>query len=586
MAAPPDQMQAVIALYHAGRFADARTLLTRILQRKPADAEANHLNALCLLALGQAVQAEFFVARALAAAPARADFANTMALVLAGQGQTDKAIVWFNRIAAATPLDPGAHANLGHALLQAQRVHEGIAAYERALAVDPTHAPSVRALGMFWRLCGRTDRAAPLLQRAVQLDPRDAEAASNLALALNYLDGATPDEVLAAHQHAGRLLAGRLGTGAPMRAGSAVARAADRPLRIGYLSPDFRSHSVALFFEPLLRHRDRARHSAHLYMTAPKVDGISDRLRGLADSWTMVDALPDAALIDRLRADQLDVLIDLAGLTKGSRIGIFAARCAPLQGTYLGYPSTTGVPGVDFRIVDALTDPPGAEADAWHSERLIRLDRCFLAFQPPADAPQPAARQGGGPTTFGSFNLFMKITPGAARAWGRILARLPDSRLLLKTIGLDLPAIREVFTQMLAENGLDVSRVDFLPFAPGKRAHYETYAQVDVALDPFPYCGTATTCEALFMGVPVVSLSGRTHVRRVGASLLHAAGCAEWIAHTDDEYIDKAVALAADPAHLAALRQQLRPRLLASPLCDGAALARAFERAVRGLAPA
>ncbi|MFN0010219.1 MAG: tetratricopeptide repeat protein [Phycisphaerales bacterium] len=586
MPAAPDPMQAVLDHYRSGRYAAARVLLTRILQRRPADPEANHLSALCLLAIGQSVQAEFFVARALAGAPGRADFANTMALVLSAQSKAEAALGWFARAAEAMPGDPTGHANLGHALLQAQRTREGIGAYERALAIDPEHSASVRALGLFWRLCGRTDRALPLLRRAVELDPRDAEAASNLALALNYHEGARPEEVLAAHRHAGRLLAGRAGAGAPPPEGALAARDAGRPLRIGYLSPDFRSHSVALFIEPLLRHRDRARHSAHLYMTAPKVDGVSERLRGLADAWTMVDTLTDAALAARLKADQLDVLIDLAGLTKGSRIAALAARCAPVQGTYLGYPSTTGVPGVDFRIVDAITDPPSAEVDAWHSERLVRLDRCFLAFGPPADAPQPAARPAAGPITLGSFNLFMKITPGAARVWGRILARLPNSRLLLKTIGLDSPGVREVFTAMLAENGLDVSRVDFLPFAPTKREHYETYAHVDVALDPFPYCGTATTCEALFMGVPVVTLSGRTHVQRVGESLLHAAGFSEWVARTEGEYVEKAVALATDPARLAALRGELRPRVLASALCDGAALARAFEGAVWRLASA
>lgn len=588
---PVDPFQQVVALYHARRFSESRAAAARLLQRTPAHADALHLSALCLLAMGQAVQAEYFAQRAIALEPGRTDFAGTLAMTLAGQGKAQEAIAQFERVTAATPDDPAAWANLGRALLGTPRVKEAVAAFERAIAIDPGHASSIRELGLFWRMCGRSDRAVPLLKRAVRLVPGDAETAANLALALNYDEHAVPADILAAHVHAGRALVAAGGIAPAVAPAQPLRRAAvaGRPLRIGYLSPDLRSHSVALFLEPLLAGRTREKHAALLYMTMPKADEVSARLGGLADGWADVSGLTDTDLAARLRADKLDVLIDLAGLTRGSRVGIMARRVAPLQGTYLGYPSTTGVSGVDFRIVDSITDPPGSGAEAWHSERLVRLDRCFLAYAPPGAGETPdavPARAPGEPATFGSFNLFMKISPGAARTWGRILARVPGSRLLLKTLGMESPSVRAIFTEMLAEAGLDASRVDFLPFATSRREHLATYGRVDVALDPFPYCGTATTCEALWMGVPVVTLSGRTHVQRVGESLLGAAGCADGVARSEDEYVERAVALATDQAGvggLAVLRRGLRARLLASPLCDGAALARAFEGAVDGL---
>ncbi len=579
---PVDPLQQVIALYHARRYAEARAAAARLLQRQADHVEAMHLSALCLLGMGQAVQAEYFAARAAAAAPNRPDIQSTHAMTLSAAGKTEAAVALFERVANGTPADPVGWANLGRALLGAQRVKEGVAAFQRALERDPRHGPSLRELGLFHRLCGRADLAAPLLARAVQLAPGDVESACNHAMTLNYVAGAEPVEVLAAHARAARAMSVATGIApSPRRAAHAPAGA----LRVGYLSPDFRSHSVASFFEPLLVNRERAAHAALLYMTAPKTDAVSDRLRDAADGWLEVAGLSDTELALRLRADRLDVLIDLAGLTRGSRIGVLARRPAPLQGTYLGYPSTTGAAGVDFRIVDGITDTP--EADGWHSEKLVRLERCFLAYQPPAaaDAPEPALPPEGAPVTFGSFNLFMKISPAAARAWGRILDGVPGSRLLLKTIGLDAPAVRAVFVETLRNAGLDTERVDFLPFAPTRRAHLETYTRLHVALDPFPYCGTATTCEALFMGVPVVTLRGRMHAERVGASLLTAMGgpAAGWVAHSEDEYVRKAVALAEDRTGLRGLRTGIRPALLTSPLCDGAALARAFEGAVRGL---
>jgi predicted O-linked N-acetylglucosamine transferase (SPINDLY family) len=344
-----------------------------------------------------------------------------------------------------------------------------------------------------------------------------------------------------------------------------------------------RRHSCAYFLEPLLRHLDPAAFEVFLYHDHFREDAVSTRLRSLATVWRNLFGEPDRSVEQIVRADAPDILIDLAGHTGiSNRLPLFAGRLAPVQVTYLGYPNTTGVPAMDYRFTDAVADPPG-EADGFATETLIRFAPTAWCYAAPADAPvvvPPPCRERGY-VTFGSFNDPGKITDRMLALWSRILRELPAARLRLKGRGLDESAVRTAFCLRLARAGLPGERVDLCERLAETRAHLEQYGEVDIALDPFPYHGTTTTCEALWMGVPVVTRVGDRHVSRVGASLVAAVGHGEWLAAGEDEYVRIATDLAKNGDQLLDLRRQLRGQVAASRLCDSVGQSARFAAALR-----
>jgi predicted O-linked N-acetylglucosamine transferase (SPINDLY family) len=363
-----------------------------------------------------------------------------------------------------------------------------------------------------------------------------------------------------------------------------VARPVGRRLRLGYLSPDFNHHAVAYFIEPVLAAHDRTRVEVFCYASVAVPDRFTDRLRGLAEHWRDIARLDDDAAAALIRADNLDLLIDLAGHSARHRLLVLARRPAPVQATWIGYPNTTGLDAIDYRITDAVSDPVG-QTEAWHSEKLVRLPANFSCYRPDDDAPAvnnlPAAAAGA--VTFGCFNQFAKVTPEVIALWARLLAKLPGSRLLLKSRGLGDPGVAARVQAAFAAAGVGPARLILNGDELSVADHLGLYHKVDIALDPFPYNGTTTTCEALWMGVPVVTLAGSTHVSRVGASLLTHAGLAGWIAATPDDYVARAVAAVRDLPALAALRRGLREQVRTSPLCDAVRFTRGFEAACEAM---
>jgi predicted O-linked N-acetylglucosamine transferase (SPINDLY family) len=311
-------------------------------------------------------------------------------------------------------------------------------------------------------------------------------------------------------------------------------------------------------------------------------DAVTTRLKGLADHWLVTVGLSDDELAERIRADGIDILVDLAGHTANNRLRVFARKPAPVQVTWLGYPNTTGLEAIDYRLVDAVTDPVG-EADAWASETLVRLEGGFLCYGALKDVPEPTAPPclNTGTVTFGSFNNPAKVSAATLDVWAKLLSRLPQARLLLKGKSFADATTRALFLARLGERGVATERVELVAWQAGTTAHLALYHRVDIALDPFPYNGTTTTCEALWMGVPVVTLQGDRHAGRVGASLLTQIGLTALIANSVEEYLENAVALARNPERLSDLRRILRPRMAASPLCDAPAFARKMESAFR-----
>jgi predicted O-linked N-acetylglucosamine transferase (SPINDLY family) len=355
-----------------------------------------------------------------------------------------------------------------------------------------------------------------------------------------------------------------------------------RKLRVGYVSPDFRWHAVAHFARPVLAAHDRDQVEVFCYAQYDQADLNTLRFKEIADHWFPTKGVSDDDLAKQIREDQIDILVDVAGHSGHNRLLVFGRKPAPLQATWLGYCNSAGVRAIAYRLTDPICDPPGL-ADEIHVEKLIRLPNGFHCFQPPEEETPvrsaPCLRNGR--VTFASFNNFRKHGPPVIALWAEVLKAVPGSRLLMKSHEYVHPSIRRHFLDAFASHGIEPERVRLSEAKASTFRHLDLYGQVDICLDPFPYNGTTTICDALWMGVPVITLKGTVHRARVGTSLVTRIGHPEWIAETPEEYVKIAQELASDPKRLDALRPQVREDMRGSPLCDGKGLAGELEKAYR-----
>jgi len=421
------------------------------------------------------------------------------------------------------------------------------------------------------------DRRLALFEKAIALDPNHLLARFNRPFAYNYSCSAGPQQIFEAHRDAANWLESR-STVQPRRLHSAKT---GQRIRLAYLSSDFRQHSVAHFILPVLKHHDTGHFEVFIYHNHRREDELTRLAKQHAGHYRNVTQLSDAQLVETIRGDQIDILIDLNGLSGGHRLAVLAQGAAPLQMNWLGYPNTTGLSQIDFRIVDELADPPG-QSEPYCTESLLRLPHPFLSFAPPGDLP-PVARApclDNGFITFGSFNALPKLNPPLLECWAAVLRAVPDSRLLIKNLGMGYSRPREQLKKILAANGIAEERLMFVGKTRSQFEHLEVYGQADISLDSFPYHGTTTSCESLLMGVPVLSRIGQEHRSRVGVSLLTAVGLESLLANDRSSLVRIASSLAADTEKLQSLRTQLREKLLSSSLTDAATLTRKLETAL------
>ncbi|MFN0133770.1 MAG: tetratricopeptide repeat protein [Phycisphaerales bacterium] len=574
----PDAVRAALARANQGFPKEAVDGLRKVLATHPDDPDLHQALGLIQLQAGQLDAAIFHFERSVSLSPRRADWHSNLATALSYRGRSADAADRYKKALAINPAWYPALLGLSSALIGTAAFDEAEAIARRAVAAEPARPDAYINLTLSLARAGRMPDAIAALREALARFPDQPALLANFAAGLNAIDDASRDELFDAHRRLGRAIA-RTTAMQPASLGNSTDP--DRPLRIGYLSPDFRDHAVSHFIAPILAHHDRRRYIAIAYSSTPNPDAVTRELSALAAQFVDASALNDDALDARIRRDRIDILVDLAGHTSGGRPGVLVRRPAPILVTYLGYPNTTGIAAVNARLVDAITDPPGS--DAYATEKLVRLPGCFVCYRPPANAPDVAARPDAAPITFASFNAASKLSPATLALWGRLVALIPGARLLLKSTGLASDAGKRRVLDALAAAGLSADRVTMLPRLPSSREHLAAYHDADIALDPLPYNGTTTTCESLHMGVPVVTLEGDRHASRVGASLLRAAGLPELVASSADEYVRIATSLARDPARRRDLRQSLRARLAASPLCDGATFTRGLESAYRQL---
>jgi len=573
-------------LHRAGDVAAAARSYEAAIAVAPDHGDARYLLALVEMSRGQFEAARGHIRFAVRADPANAHYLFANGEIARELNDIGEAISAFEAAIAIDASDAQRWAQLGDLRFAAGCPMAAERDARMAIRLDPTLQSAWHLLGESLRAQARSVRALDCYKEATRLGAVYGPAAESFLMTLNFCDALTPAAVAAEHRRIGGLVGswGERGEAdAPWRVDPA-ALSGSRPLRVGYVSPDFGMHVVSFFIEPVLAAHDRGAVEVFCYFAAPNDDPQSARVKAHAAHWRSLVGLDDRAAAELIRADGLDVAVDLSGHTRGNRLAVFARRVAPVQATWLGYPNTTGVPAIDYRFTDSYCDPPGS-TETLHSERLWRLDGGFIAYRPRPEAPPVTAlpARDNGHITFGCFNSPAKITDTCLRLWAQLLDRVGGARLLLKGKGFDEPQLALELLERFEALGGDSTRVDLHGGRPSFVEHLSSYGMVDIALDSYPYHGTTTTCEALMMGVPVVSLAGLAHASRVGASLLSRAGHPEWVATSADEYVAIAAALAADVDFLAQTRSGLRWKLSSSALGDVTLIARALEAAYRAM---
>ncbi|MCC6538345.1 MAG: tetratricopeptide repeat protein [Bryobacterales bacterium] len=570
-----------------GRYEEALEAYRAALQARPSYHLVYNNIGNTLRRQGRYEEAVAQYAQALAAQPDFVEALNNQAVALMDLGRMAEAIELYERARRLRPdyVDP--LINLANVYRDRGRPELSIAHLREALKLAPQHPYAWNNLGCALSDQGEAEEAIACFRRSLELAPSNPQSYSNILLNLHYTGQASPEQIAAEHAVYGK----RFGEqAAAYRAPHRNLADPDRPLRIGYVSADFRRHSVAYFAEPVVEGHNRGQHAVYLYADVARPDAITARFQALAgERWRDIRGLNDERFAALVRQDEIDILVDLGAHTANSRLASFTAQPAPVQLTWLGYPNTTGLASIGYRLTDAVADPVG-QTEAWHSEELVRLAGGFLCFRPPAGAPPvtvpPPALVAGAPFTFGSFNNQAKLSEPCVAAWARILHAAPGARLAIKNKALSETEARTRLQARFAAHGIGPERLWMSGAIDSFQGHLAAYSFVDLALDTFPYNGTTTTCEALWMGVPVLTWAGRAHVERVGASVLAAAGLGEeFVAASVDDYVSRAAGWSAPAGRerLAALRPALRERLAASALTNEGAFTSTLEQTYRNL---
>ncbi|MGA2582602.1 MAG: tetratricopeptide repeat protein [Tepidisphaeraceae bacterium] len=613
LAKAPENPQALFLLglvsAQSGRPQAAAELLTRVVRLRPNNAPAYFNLGYALQDLGRFDEAIAAFKRVLEIMPKSAEAHASIGNVLRDKGQLDNAVAAFKQAIAINPQLAGAHSNLATVLRDLDRFDEAVSAGRRAVELHPDLAEAHLALGNALRARGRYDEAAHAFQQALRIKPQMAEARGNLsgvyrdqgradqaiesyrqALSINPDDPTIRSGLIfAMHYHAQTDAPGILHEAKEWseRHGKPLAihhrphwndRSPTRRLRIGYVSADFRSHAVACFLLPLLQNHHPEQVEIFCYSNVRRPDQITERIQQASHHWCDATKLRDADLAETIRGDQIDILVDLGLHTADNRLMIFARKPAPVQVSWLGFPGTTGLSTMDYRLTDPYLDPPG-KGDEFYVEKSIRLPATAACYQPliapPRVGPLPAEARGF--VTFGSFNNFAKVSAESIRLWIRVLRAVKGSHLLVKAEpGSHVDAMREMFEK----SGIEKDRLEVIGRVPTEE-YFSLYDRVDICVDAVPYSGYTTSLDGLWMGVPLITARGRTAVGRSGVSILSNLGLTDWIAGSPSEFVEIARKKSADLPALAKLRGELRQRMRESRLMNAAQFATDIESAYR-----
>ncbi|KAL6507753.1 hypothetical protein OROGR_023948 [Orobanche gracilis] len=568
--------------------------------------------------------------------PHCAEACNNLGVIYKDRDNLDKAVECYQMALSIKPNFSQSLNNLGVVYTVQGKMDAAASMIEKAIVANPTYAEAYNNLGVLYRDAGNISLAVEAYDQCLKIDPDSRNAGQNRLLALNYINEGSDDKLYEAHRDWGRRFLRLF----PQYTSWDNIKDPERPLVIGYVSPDYFTHSVSYFIESPLIYHDYANYKVVVYSAVVKADAKTNRFRDRVlkndGTWRDIYGVDEKKVAAIVREDKIDILVELTGHTANNKLGMMACRPAPLQVTWIGYPNTTGLPTIDYRITDALADP--VDTKQKHIEELVRLPDSFLCYTPSPEAGpvSPAPALSNGFVTFGSFNNLAKITPRVLLVWAKILCAVPNSRLVLKCKPFCCNSLRQQFLSTMEKLGLEPLRVDLLSLIILNHDHMQAYSLMDISLDTFPYAGTTTTCESLYMGVPCVTMGGSVHAHNVGVSLLKTVGTSHsvqfsmqfsfWIirkqplclktgvrlrtsdppllrflreplrhwgnvvvglsnlvSKNEDEYVQMAVQLASDITALSNLRMRLRDLMLKSPLCNGSIFTHGLESAYRNM---
>jgi len=601
-----------LALHRNGQLSHAEGIYRGILSRDPDHVDALNCLGLLCVQTGRALEAESLLRKALALDPNFSAVHNHLGGALQQQGRMDQAIACYRRAVELDAQNLAAYTNLADALrltgqfdeaigwlsaplkarfpqaaqvignigvqlAQANRYSQAAECFRRAIDAAPDSVDAHRNLGEVLHGMGHLDDSLAAYRKALQLDPKRADVHSAMLFTMLAHPDLGDETIYREHRQFdtvhGALIASTI-------RGHGNDRSPGRRLRVGYVSPDLREHAIAFFLEPLLANHDRKEFEVVCYQCVAYQDEVTARLKSHGHGWRELHDKTDEQAAEMIRADGIDILVDLSMHSPNNRFLVFARKPAPVQASYLAYAGSSGLGAMDWRVTDAIVDPPGM-TESFHSEELLRLPRSFWCYRAPEQAPrvtEPPARKATH-VTFGSANALAKINGRVLETWGEILGAVPGSRLSFKARGCEDPAVCRELAEALGRHGVEASRLDFQGWTD-LRGYLEFFGRIDIALDSFPFAGGTTTCHALWMGVPVITLAGPTAHRpasRVGASILSNLKLPELIAEDEEEYVRIACELARDQDRLAGLRAGMRQRMSDSPLCDEAGITRELE---------
>ncbi|MGN6369561.1 MAG: O-linked N-acetylglucosamine transferase family protein [Phycisphaerae bacterium] len=599
-----------IICLRTGRRGEAAEVLQQLVAIKPLSVEAHANLGAALLSLDRGAEALSAIETALRLRPQDPALHCNLGFVLKSLGRNEEAAARFREALAIDPNHAESHFNLANALRDMHRPEEAIESFRQAIRCNPNYGEAMQNLGMTLRSRYRYDEAMIEFRRALAITPPFTRSLGGVATLLYDMGQAAEamplfTQHLQRHPNDGATHAIMLSAMEQLPAHSVATvregyvqwcerhlpkaeipphhneRETERRLRIGYISPDFREHSVAFFIENLLKFHRAEQVEVYCYSDVASPDAITQRLKTYAQHWRDTVHLSPAKQANLIRADGIDVLIDLAGHTSGGRLATFARKPAPVQVSYLGHTATSGLPQMDYRLVDIHTDPPGLTDAAW-TEMLHRLPRTFACYRPPENAPAVAAApvQANGHITFGSFNLPSKWNAELMACWARILQAVPHSRLLIVGGAFDSASVRKWIQDNFAKQGVEGGRLRFEGWKSIPE-YLAVHGAIDILFDTFPVNGHTITCHALWMGVPVITRAGNRYVSRLGASVLQNLALPELVASSEEEYVEAAVELAHDVPKLSLLRESMRERMQGSPLMDYPAFAADVEHAYR-----
>ena len=566
-------------LVHIGRHSEAAAAFQTAIDLSPKHVEATNNLGAVLKTIGRPDLAIDLFKKAIELKPDFVSAYSNLAGALSDVGQKKEALEAVDNALSRRPRLSKERFMRGILLRELNRYDEAVEELEHCIEIDPANVGARTSLGYAYLERGELDAAMTALTKSVELAP-DAQTHSNVLMTASYHPGYSPADILAVHQSWAKLHE------LPHRSKWKPHdndRDPDRKLRIGYVSPDFRGHSVASFLEPVLEFHDHEQFEIFGYAHMSNTDVHTWRLRARVDQWRETSNLNPDQVAAQIREDKIDILVELAGHTANNALTTFARKPAPVQINMIGFPSTTGLTSMDYRVTDALCDPPGM-TDEFNTETLIRLPHVFWCYQPPHSSPDVGplpADAAEGRLTFASVNNFTKVTPQVQNLWAQLLLAVPNSRLILQASALSSQRTCDLVLERFKRMGVEPGRIEFRTTTDFGTFLRFLNEEVDITLDPFPFNGGTTTCHSLWMGVPVITLTGDRHASRMSLSMLTAIGLPEFIGADEAGYVDVGRRIAADLPHLRAVRAGMRDRLKASPLLDGAGYTRDLEAAYR-----